>query len=771
MSVLDAGAPARAPAVELLGELSGSGYHDAPRLVRRGDGQTIQVTPLLYELLDAVDGERDLGQLAEELGRRCGKLVTPEDVRFLLDEKLAPLGLLAGADGSAPPTQKPTPLLGLKLKVVVSDPAVTRRITRPFAWLFRPWVVVPVLLAFAVTVWWVLWEHGLAPGTRQAFDSPGMLLTVFVLTVLSAGWHEFGHAAACRAKGATPGAIGAGLYLAWPAFYTDVDDSYRLSRWGRLVVDLGGLYFNAVVAVAVTGTWLVVRQDALLLVVASQLLLMLRQLAPVIRADGYHILADLTGVPDLFHHIKPTLAGLLPTNWGKPQPLRRRARWVVRTWVLVVVPLLIWMMIGAVLLLPRLIATAWNGLDEQGRQLFGDGADGDVVGVLGGVLQVLALLVPLAAISYQLVRVVRRILRKVWTGTEGRPLARKAAVVAGAGLVMLAAWAWWPSGQYQPVAADERGTLRDAPRISRNRAPAFRPIAGVQPRTAYALVPRQGRGRSTAPALLLVRNDDGTTRSIITGEGQTGVAFPFELPAPPGPGDNQALAVNSGDGTVVYDVAVALVWVKDGEVADNRNEAYALASCTSCTTVAVAFQVVLVVGQTDAVTPVNVAVAANGGCVRCVTTALAIQLVVTLREMPSEELQARIEGALAKLEDLETLPEPYEAIKAVEQEILTLLVDAGLVEDQGTTVVTSGPAPTTTTPSTLPGATTTTTIEPSGLSPSTTARTSSSTTTRATSSTTSPTSETTVAAAGEGTTATTAEATATEATTATTSAP
>ena len=116
--------------------------------------------------------------------------------------------------------------------------------------------------------------------------------------------------------------------------------------------------------------------------------------------------------------------------------------------------------------------------------------------------------------------------------------------------------------------------------------------------------------------------------------------------------------MNTGDGTVVYDVAVALVWI-DGEGAvDNRNEAYALASCTDCTTVAVAFQVVLVIGQSDAVAPVNVAVAANGGCVRCTTTALARQLLVTLREAPSAELRAQIEAAMARLDGLHGSADP-----------------------------------------------------------------------------------------------------------------
>ena len=49
--------------------------------------------------------------------------------------------------------------------------------------------------------------------------------------------------------------MGAGLYLIWPAFYTDVTDSYRLARAGRVPTDLGGLYFNAIVAVITFGIW------------------------------------------------------------------------------------------------------------------------------------------------------------------------------------------------------------------------------------------------------------------------------------------------------------------------------------------------------------------------------------------------------------------------------------------------------------------------------------------------------------------------------------
>ena len=81
---------------------------------------------------------------------------------------------------------------------------------------------------------------------------------------------------------------------------------------------------------------------------------------------------------------------------------------------------------------------------------------------------------------------------------------------------------------------------------------------------------------------------------------------------------------------MVYDVAFALVWADDGEDVTTRNEAYAFASCADCAAVAVGFQVVLIVGQTDVMVPENLSAAANYNCVRCLTYALANQLVLTL---------------------------------------------------------------------------------------------------------------------------------------------
>src|SRR3954449_2087466 len=437
------GALARAAGVDLLGPVHGSGYRAGAALVRRADGQMVQLGPLMYGRLEGIDGRRSLDELAAATSERLGRRLDADQVRALA-EKLAAQGLLAGTEATAPP--RANPLLALRWKVLVTNPAVTRRLIAPFTFLFRPWLHWPVLAAFVAVCWFVLIEKGVAAATAEAFSSPGLLLLVFALAVLSAGAHELGHAAACRYGGAEPGGMGMGLYLVWPAFYTDVTDAYRLDRRSRLRVDLAGLYFNAVVAVLTTAVWLVVRRDALLLLVALQLIQMVKQLSPVIRADGYHILADATGVPDLYAHLGPTMRRLLPGGRRTPSALTGRARAIVTVWVLVVVPVLFALMLAAVLLLPRLAASAWESGRVISARLPDQFGSGDFLAGFAGLLQLLALLLPVLGSVLVTQRVLRSGVSKTRAWSAGRP-GRRAGVGGGGGGGRAGGggggWGWW----------------------------------------------------------------------------------------------------------------------------------------------------------------------------------------------------------------------------------------------------------------------------------------------------------------------------------------
>jgi putative peptide zinc metalloprotease protein len=429
----------------------------------------------------------------------------------------------------------------------------------------------------------------------------------------------------------------------WPAFYTDVTDSYRLGRGGRIRTDLGGLYFNTIFTIAAFGAWWLTGWEALLLIIPAQLIQMVQQLTPMLRFDGYHLLADITGVPDLYQRIKPTLLGLLPHRWrhAESKVLKPWARAVVTLWVVLVVPMLVLISVLMVLALPRLIGTAWWSLKGQWTKLSTTFGDADLPAVAVSLLSILALIVPVAGMTYIVVRSARRMSDKVWRATADRPGRRMAAHVTALAVIAALGFVWWPHGDnYRPVEAYERGTLSDAASLVRKPSSGLRPGQDGEGTTIWPAddTDLPSRGRPTLAVVMVPVNDDDAPTWV----------FPFNRPAPPGEGDNQALAVNTDDGTIVYQVAFALVWAKDGNVLNN-NEAWAFASCAGCAAVAVAFQVVLVLGDVDVVVPENLAGSVTYACISCVTYALATQLVITL---PGELSQTAMDELAALWDEI-----------------------------------------------------------------------------------------------------------------------
>ncbi len=400
-----------ADGVELIGEYEGSGYQEPQYLARAGDGQIVQLTPVLYTIADEVDGRRSAEEVAERVSDEIGKEVEPEVVEELADTQLRPPGVLANPDGTTPKTKRRDLLLALRLRKRVIPAGAVNTIARPFTVLFWPPIVTAVVGGFVALLVWVFGVRGVGASIRESLAAPGVYLLVFGLAFASAAFHEIGHAAACRYGGARPGEIGGGVYLAWPAFYTDVTDAYRLSRAGRLRTDLGGIYFNCVFGLAVAAVYALTGFEPLLLVIASQPILIAQQLLPFVRLDGYYIVSDLTGVPDLFSRLGGILRSMIPGRDPEPEvlALKPRVRKVVTVWVVVTVALLGFMLLRLVLHLPSVYATAYDAFRTYGSAALRNIGDGSPLTAVAAGVQSLSVLLAPAGMSYVLARLARRI--------------------------------------------------------------------------------------------------------------------------------------------------------------------------------------------------------------------------------------------------------------------------------------------------------------------------------------------------------------------------
>ena len=444
-----AAAPRLADGVELLGEYQGSGYSQPPSLVRRPDGQVIQMSRLLYQVACWIDGFRGPAAIAELVSEDLGRSLTAGQVRHLIASKLLPLGIVAGEGAPAAPP-KANPLLALRARgTLLPERAanVAGAVLRP---LFRWPLVVAVIGGVLAVDYWLFAAHGLGGGLQQVLRDPVDLLVVLGLSVVSAVFHECGHATGCRYGGARPGVIGVGLYLIWPSFFTNVTDSYRLSRAGRLRTDLGGLYFNLIFMLALAGIYSVTSAGVLLLVIAITHLEMLEQLLPFVRFDGYFILSDLVGVPDLFARAAPILRSAVSRGPKDPRVtgLRRRARMVVTGWVLCVIPLLMFSIGYLLLHLPEINRALWRAASRQAH-LASTAAGGHSYAMAAvNAVGVALLALSLAGSLYIVIGLARRLARAALRWSAGRPARRFLVAVAGlAGMTALAGF-WNMQGQF-----------------------------------------------------------------------------------------------------------------------------------------------------------------------------------------------------------------------------------------------------------------------------------------------------------------------------------
>ena len=474
-------APKLAEGVELIGQMKGSGFKEAPYMARRPDGQMVQLAPILYLVAERADGRHTHEQIATEVSDAIERGLDAEGVRMLVEEKLRPLGILAAPDGSAPEIEKPDPFLALKLKTALIPPRVVQAITTLFRPLFWPPVILAVLAGLLVFDAWFFFSHGVAESMRQTIHQPLFLIALFGFIIVAAAFHETGHATGCRYGGAKPGAMGASLYIVWPAFYTDVTDSYRLGRGGRLRTDLGGVYFNAIFILAMAGTYFATGFEPLLIPVLLAHLEIFRQLLPLLRLDGYYVLSDLTGVHDLFTRIKPILVSFIP--WRRSDERVKELKWwvrlVVTLWVVVFVAFLAINIAYILVFAPRIFATGLDSFQTHLGQTSTAFGSGDSASGAAGVIKLLALGLPALGIVFGFGRGGTRVTKGLWTKTRGQPLARFASVLVIGGAIAALAATWWPDGDYVPIQRGERFTVQTASvAVSRTAAgsPAFADI-------------------------------------------------------------------------------------------------------------------------------------------------------------------------------------------------------------------------------------------------------------------------------------------------------
>jgi putative peptide zinc metalloprotease protein len=452
------------PDVVLIGPMPDTGFEQQPWLVRR-DGRFVQVSELLYKLLERCDGRSTPEQIATGLTTSSRWSVSPENVTYLIREKLTPLGLVGLPEGSeraeddsaedatepSEPTSAARSSLAVNLRRPLLGPRAIDAVGGAFRFLFLPPIVVALLVGTLLAQGWLFLGHGLEGGIAELLRRPAAFLIVVAAVILAALFHEFGHAAGLRYGGGHPRGLGFGFYVIFPAFYTDVTDAYRLPRRARVRTDLGGPYFHLIFSLLIVGAFLLTRQEYLLILVMLIDVEVLRQFIPFLRLDGYWLLADLAGVPDFFSQAKPFLRGAVSGRGTgtKLPPTRRSVKVTFAVFLAVTFVILPALFVVVLVRLPHIAELAWTALRGQGAAVRRAWEAGQVLDSVAGVVTMLLLLFQLAGlVAFVYLFAVRPILR-AWTWTGHKPVPVRSmlrgslAMVVGAAAALLGTFYPW----------------------------------------------------------------------------------------------------------------------------------------------------------------------------------------------------------------------------------------------------------------------------------------------------------------------------------------
>lgn len=142
------------------------------------------------------------------------------------------------------------------------------------------------------------------PSFHQFFG-PSNWFWLGLVLALTKVCHEFGHGLSCKHFGGECHEIGVMLLVLTPCLYCNVSDSWMLpNKWRRAMIGAAGMYVELFIASVCTFVWWFTEPGLLNNLCLSTMFVcsvstVMFNANPLLRYDGYYILADITEIPNL----------------------------------------------------------------------------------------------------------------------------------------------------------------------------------------------------------------------------------------------------------------------------------------------------------------------------------------------------------------------------------------------------------------------------------------------------------------------------------------
>ncbi len=198
----------------------------------------------------------------------------------------------------------------LYIKIPIIDPdRILQRLLRPLGWIFTLWFFTLSVLFMGGAIVLVATHfetfYSKLPDYHEFFRFKNVAYLWLVLGCVKV-IHEFGHGLSCKRFGGEVHEMGA-LFLCFsPALYCNVSDAWVLpNKWHRIIISFAGIYVELIIAALATFIWwnssndVFVHNLSLNLMVVCSVSTVVFNANPLMRYDGYYVLADWLEIPNL----------------------------------------------------------------------------------------------------------------------------------------------------------------------------------------------------------------------------------------------------------------------------------------------------------------------------------------------------------------------------------------------------------------------------------------------------------------------------------------
>lgn len=184
------------------------------------------------------------------------------------------------------------------------------------SWLFsRATAVVVATVAIAAILIVVMRFSTLVERLPRFHDFFGLGNVIWLAVTLAVvkTLHELGHAVTCKRFGGDVTQIGMMLLVFTPALYCHVNDAWMFRRrWERIAVSAAGMGVELILASLATLLWATTYPGLLNSICLNVMFVcsvgtILINANPLLRYDGYYIVSDLLGIPNLRHQASSIL--------------------------------------------------------------------------------------------------------------------------------------------------------------------------------------------------------------------------------------------------------------------------------------------------------------------------------------------------------------------------------------------------------------------------------------------------------------------------------